>query len=203
MDRKIDKKLNIMTEGFREWDKKQSINYNRTESTPYESLNILLKSYKINKNDKFIDFGCGKGRVSFYINSLYDIETIGIELNELTYDDLIENSISYNKYNRENKNFPVFIKTYAEKYNIKDNENIFYFFNPFSLKIFSKVIDNILLSIENHPREVDIILYYPLEPYLKFLDTKTNFTKINTIKISGKQDKDKKFIIYKYILDKE
>ena len=37
------------------------------------------------------------------------------------------------------------------------------------------VVNNILLSVENTGREVDIILYYPSEDYIFFLENQTAF----------------------------
>ena len=36
----------------------------------------------------------------------------------------------------------------AEEYQINPSDNRFYFFNPFSIQIFMKIINNILISVE-------------------------------------------------------
>ncbi len=196
MDKIIDRKLHIDTIGFREWNSKEARNYNRTESTPYEVLDILFNEILINNNDRLVDFGCGKGRVALYFNYIYNIFVTGIELNELSYEELIENKLSYLKTHKRNKEYLNFLKITAQKYEINEKDNIFYFFNPFSIKIFKMVIENIYKSLEIKKREINIILYYPSLAYLNFLDNKTVFNKTKSIKIPGKSDADKRLIIY-------
>lgn len=197
-DRKIDRELLIDTTGLREWSRKEAHNYNRTESTPYLALDELFKVYKVKEGDKLVDFGCGRGRVAFYIHHVHSIPVRGVELHDLTFDELVDNKRSY-KRNKNLENPPIFFEYgYADKYEIKDDENIFYFFNPFSVKIFRKVVDNILKSLEKNDRETDIILYYPLNSFKKHLETKTTFKRLETIRLPWKKDKKKKFIVYRH-----
>ena len=46
----------------------QSLHYNRYEATPYSALELLFKEYKVCDSDYIVDYGCGKGRLLFYIN---------------------------------------------------------------------------------------------------------------------------------------
>lgn len=59
----LDKLLKIKTNG-RDDTNSNHINY-PYEATPYSVLQVLANSGYIRKKDKIIDFGCGKGRVSF------------------------------------------------------------------------------------------------------------------------------------------
>lgn len=196
IEREWDRILNIKTEGIREWDKK--LEYNRCEPTPYDALDRLFNSYKIQEDDKLIDFGSGKGRVAFYINHRFNIPVVGIEANDTTYDEAIRNLQIYN-FKKEYKESPIkFEYGLAENHEIEVEDNLFYFFNPFSVKIFKKVVENILRSVEDSKRRVDIILYYPMPRYVKFMEKETPFKIFNKIKLPGKIDKKEKFIIYRY-----
>ena len=64
-----------------------------------------------------------------------------------------------------------------------------------------KVIKNILLSVESFPREIDLILYYPSEEYLYYLENYTGFILSQEINIPNLSiiDKRQKFLIYKLI----
>ena len=42
----------------------------------------------IKRNDKFVDFGCGLGRVAFYVHNRFDIDVTGIEGNYDVYKEL-------------------------------------------------------------------------------------------------------------------
>ena len=86
----------------------------------------------------------------------------------------------------------------AQQYEVRPEDNKFYFFNPFSLQIFTKVIDNILQSYEENIRDMDIIMYYPSSEYLDYLDYKTPFILEKEVKLEElyKNDPKEKFVIY-------
>ena len=50
----------------------ESHHYNRYEATSYLALETLFKEYCVNDKDSVVDFGCGKGRLPFYINYYYN-----------------------------------------------------------------------------------------------------------------------------------
>ena len=85
----------------------------------------------------------------------------------------------------------------AEQFEILPEHNRFYFFNPFSVQIFRQVVRNILTSVKKSPREVDIILYYPMPEFKRFLHNDTPFRLINKVKLSGTVDPKEKFLIYR------
>lgn len=195
-DRKYDSKLAIHTTGIRDWDKDKI--YNRTESTPYLALNSFANKYKMSPEDSLVDFGCGKGRVAIFMHNKLNINVTGIELNELTYDEAIDNIKIYsNKYPDLNKDLYIG-KEYAQKYQIKENENKFFFFNPFDVSIFTEVVSNIIHNSNKYNKEVEIILYYPLSSYKHFLNSKTPFILTNKISAKCSIGFKEKFLIYKY-----
>lgn len=69
-----DEMLNIKTEGEQK-NFNDSLHYHRYEPTPYSALEHLFKKYALKRNDRIVDFGCGKGRLNFlsitYINHLW------------------------------------------------------------------------------------------------------------------------------------
>src|SRR5699024_1194077 len=85
----------------------------------------------------------------------------------------------------------------AEQYEIQPEDNCFYFFNPFSVKIFKQVVYNILASVKEHIRTIEIVLYYPLPEYKRFLQMDTPFQLIQRIKVPNDHGKYGKFVIYR------
>lgn len=197
-DHYYEKLLNITTTGEQK-KYNESIHYNVYEPTSYEALEILFKEYFLSKNDTIIDFGCGKGRLSFYSNYFYSCNSVGIEMNPYYHKCAINNIKSFNKKHKNITNTITFINTLAEKYTINPSDNKFYFFNPFSEQIFIKVIQNILYSIEESPRTVDIILYYPSDDYIFYLENNTSFSLLCEIPIDKlyKKNRRYKFLIYR------
>lgn len=195
-ERMQDKSLYIKTVGIREWGNK-SAKFNRYEATPYEALDKLFITYKIDKGDRLVDFGCGRGRVIFYIHNRFHIPVTGIEVNDITFSEALENKKWY-RYNNKDIRAPIKLKScLAQEYQINPSDNIFYFFNPFKIGIFKAVVNNILASVKEYERGVDIILYYPMPEYKKFLNEETPFRLIDKIRIPGAHDNMEKFLIYR------
>lgn len=177
----------------------QSAHYNRYEATPYEALDELFKSYELQQSDGFADFGCGKARVSFYVHHHFGASVTGIEMNGQLYQDAIENLARYRRKAKRYGGAIRFERCFAETYNIDSSENKFYFFNPFSIQIFMTVIGNVLLSVEQVARPVDVILYYPTAEYVQFMDNQTPFELWKEVKVDRLYDKNdnERFLIYR------
>lgn len=193
-----EKLLNIKTSGEQKIFN-ESMHYNRYEPTAYSALEILSKKYAFTAEDNIVDFGCGKGRLNFYINYLFDSTITGIEMNTFFYEEAIDNKKDYLKKHKKKKNNINFLNCFAEKYIINQLDNKFYFFNPFSIQIFIKVIRNILISVEKYERIVDVILHYPSDDYIYFLENNTTFILWDEIKLPYLYDNDPRqsFLVYR------
>ena len=189
--------LNIKTTGDQSWDETKKC-YHPYEPTPYFALDKLFESYYINEKDSVIDFGCGKGRLNFYLNYNYNYNVLGIEMDENFYNQCMENKKEYLKNNKREEEKINFLCTLAQEYEISDKDNKFYFFNPFSVHIFMKVVENILISFENNPRKIDIILYYPSDDYIYYLENCTPFMQIEEVRLDDlyKRDNQERFLVY-------
>jgi hypothetical protein len=193
-----EKLLNIQTLGEQKIFN-ESIHYNRYEPTAYSALNVLSKNYTFTETDSVVDFGCGKGRLNFYIGHFFQSTVTGIEMNSFFYKEALENKKDYLKKNKKKIDNIQFINCFAEEYNINPSDNKFYFFNPFSVQIFTKIVKNIIISVENYERPVDIILYYPSDDYIYFLENNTPFQLFDEIKLPSLYDKDHRqtFLVYR------
>jgi SAM-dependent methyltransferase len=193
-----DKLFNIKTGGDQEGFS-NSLHYHRYEATPYSALEELFIHYRLNGSDHIVDFGCGKGRLNFYIHHLFKATVVGVEMNETYYQNAIKNRSSYLKKTNNGKDKILFYCCLAEEYQIDSLDNRFYFFNPFSLQIFRKTINNILLSVEKFERDIDLILYYPSEEYVFFLENYTTFELKVEIKLPQlyEHDPNERFLVYR------
>ncbi|WP_078551793.1 methyltransferase [Bacillus alkalicellulosilyticus] len=176
-----------------------SLHYHRYEATPYQALEFLFSHYQFNSNDQLVDFGCGKGRLAFFVNHLFSIPVIGIEMNETFYQEAMANKESYKKKHKVQANQIHFYPIVAETYEVAPKDNRFYFFNPFSVQIFMKVIHNILLSVEKEKREVELIIYYAADDYLYFLEHHTSFELKEEILLEDiyQNNPHERFLIYR------
>lgn len=190
--------LNIKTSGEQKIFN-ESIHYNRYEPTSYHAIEVLCKNYIFNVEDSIVDFGCGKGRLNFFINYFFNSTVTGVEMNNFYYNEATGNKRSYLRTHKIKKDNINFINCLAEKYIINSTDNKFYFFNPFSMQIYAKVIKNILSSIEVYERTIDVILYYPSNDYIYFMENKSPFLLIDQIKVPYLSDNDPRhsFSIYR------
>lgn len=136
------------------------------EPTPYSILERLADSGFFGKEDVLLDYGCGKGRVGFFLSWRTKMKTIGIEYDEQIYFDALENRKTVNS-----KTKPDFVQVSAEAYEVPPDVNRCYFFNPFSVEIFHKVMARILESYYTDPREIFLFFYYPEDAYISYLMT--------------------------------
>lgn len=166
----------IMTDNENTWDKLLQIKTTGRddsnagqhcypyEPTPYSVLERLANSGFIRKKDVVLDYGCGKGRVDFFLSYQTKAKTIGIEYDERIYQAALENKKAAVSGERAE-----FILERAEMYEVPSAVNKCYFFNPFSVAILRQVIEKIIRSFCENSREILLFFYYPSEEYLSYL----------------------------------
>tara|TARA_B100000902_G_C27294007_1_gene908853 strand:- start:720 stop:1421 length:702 start_codon:yes stop_codon:yes gene_type:complete len=139
----------------------------------------LLDKFKISSNDSFLDIGSGNGYNLLYVNKKYKFKNLyGVEINKRTYE-----SANYN-FSLINSNK---IKNYNQdvtKFNIPNDVNYIYLFNPFAKKFYSKKID-----------EDELLKYKKLVNRIKISYNK-NPRKINIIFVNIKPDSDQEKKVY-------
>ena len=159
-----DKRLQIKTAGRDATNADQC--HHPYEPTPYCVLERLADSGWIGQEDVVLDYGCGKGRVEFFLSQQTKAQTIGVE-----YDQRIYKSAMENKKTATARAKTRFLLARAETYVVPVEVNRCYFFNPFSVEILHKVLARVLESYYENPREVLLFFYYPSEEYLSYLMT--------------------------------
>ena len=159
-----DKLLQIKTTGR---DDSHSDQYRYPyEPTPYSVLERLANSGLIRKKDVVLDYGCGKGRVDFFLSYQTKAKTIGIEYDERIYRGALDNQKTAVSGARTE-----FTLVRAEEYKVPADVNRFYFFNPFSVELLRKVMARIIESYYENPREAFLFFYYPSDEYVSYLMT--------------------------------
>ncbi|MBD3108035.1 methyltransferase [Bacillus sp. AGMB 02131] len=197
-EQQYDDLLNIVTVGEQAGFNK-SYHYHRYEPTPYSALQHLFSHYTLKSSDHIVDFGCGKGRLNFFIHHLFKATVTGVEMNEVFYELAMDNRESYCRKMRGSEEQFAFQCCLAEEYEIKSQDNVFYFFNPFSVQIFMKIVSHILLSCEQHPRDVELVFYYISDEYMYYLEHQTPFELVQEIELTDAYPKNpnERFMIYK------
>ncbi len=136
------------------------------EPTPYSVLERLANSGYIRKKNVLLDYGCGKGRVDFFLSYQSRCKTIGIEYDERIYQNAVTNQETAVSAKRTQ-----FLMENAEHFVVPEEVDRCYFFNPFSVEILRKVIARILGSYYEKPREMLLFFYFPSDEYISYLMT--------------------------------
>ena len=121
----------------------KSDNLNHHYSPIYSTaLRDCLSSIDNKHEMHFVDYGCGKGK-GLLIASQFNFKKItGIDINKNLLNICKRNIKNFRKNNYKPQKIKL-INSDALKYKIND-ENVFFFFNPFSNIILDKVLKNIL-----------------------------------------------------------
>ncbi|MDO4491128.1 MAG: SAM-dependent methyltransferase [Lachnospiraceae bacterium] len=136
------------------------------EPTPYSVLERLSNSGEIRKHNVLLDYGCGKGRVDFFLAYQTRCRSLGIEYDERIYQAAILNQTTAISGRRTE-----FLLTNAEHYQVPREVDCCFFFNPFSVEILRTVVNRVLDSWYENPRDIRMFFYYPSDEYLSYLMT--------------------------------
>ncbi|MEE0935506.1 MAG: class I SAM-dependent methyltransferase [Methanobrevibacter sp.] len=192
-DSNWDDKLNISTESV-DYSDEDNQNYGY-DPTPYVVLERLVELDILKKDDVIVDYGCGKGRICFFINSQVGCRIIGIDHSERLLEIARENLESYG-----NGADIDFVNSKAEDY-VPDGANCLYFFNPFSSHVFQEVLRRIGESYGRNPREILIFFYYSTIEYRLYLPTEPRLKLVESVYFSEDEidnDTPAKLDIFKF-----
>ena len=167
------------------------------EPTPYAVLERLVNMGMITKSNILIDYGCGKGRVGFFLSYQTRCKTIGVE-----YDDrMIGCALENHKY-AKSAGRTGFVLQNAEHYTVPEEADRFYFFNPFSVEILKSVMERIKESYYNKQRPMLLFFYYPSDEYITYLMTVDElcfFDEIECGDLFNGDDKREKIVIFEIV----
>jgi predicted RNA methylase len=120
----------------------------------------------VGEGNVLLDYGCGKGRVGFFLSHQTGAKVVGIEYDRHIYVSALENQRSAVSGAKAD-----FLLTRAEVYEVPRSVDRCYFFNPFTIEILRKTLSRILESYYESPREIFLFFYYPADDYVAALMT--------------------------------
>lgn len=192
-----DKSLNISTMGRDEMH--EDYHHFAYEPTAYSVLLRLAERGYIKEENTLIDYGCGKGRVSFLLSRRTGCRTIGIEFNEDIYEAAVRNLESY----RGDRGRITFVNTDAEHFDVPVEADRFYFFNPFSVSILYPVLERIYVSYYEEPRRMYLFFYYPSAEYISHImrDARLMFVdEVETADLFSGEDVRERIMVFEVAL---
>lgn len=173
--REGDKRLGIKTTGREDV---ASAHYAPYEPTPYPVLERLAQSGWLGREHRLLDYGCGKGRVVFYLAAAVGCQATGIDQSPRLIREALENRQACRAGDRVR-----LACCLAEQYPIGD-ENAFFFFNPFSSTVFEAVLRRLRQSWYANPRQMLLLCYYPSPEYIQCLEGCPEIQRLGSIDCS-------------------
>lgn len=156
---------------------------NEYKPTRFRHFRLLIRNLKLPENSVFVDMGSGKGRVLLQA-SLYKFKRIiGVEISSKLFE-IAKNNIS--KFDKL-LNRPLNIELVNEdvlKYEIKNDENVFYFYYPFDNYVMEIILTRIIKSLIGHPRKVWLI-FNNFTPFSNLIENKFNLPEIKRFIYGG------------------
>ena len=125
----------------------------------YTAITAMLRHIRFSKDDVFVDFGCGKGRVIFAIATRRLKKVVGIELDETLVDIARANLVKFRKLKVSNSPIELLhldVTTFDPK-----EGTIFFMNNPFGHETTQHVLNQIKTSLVTHPRDIRILYCNP------------------------------------------
>ena len=157
---------------------------NKTQATCYAPTPIIpffkmIKNLKLPEKPVFIDYGAGKARAMLLAGEtkrFYKIK--GLEFSKTLYESAKKNIKSY--VEKGGKDCFELIHIDVIQYQIQPEDNIFYFFNPFSEEILQACLNNIFDSLKTKPRKALIIYHSNYTDYTSYVTSKGMFELLKT-----------------------
>ena len=130
----------------------------------YDLLEMFFSEIKLSTFQHFLDIGCGKAR-AMCVAAAFGIKKItGIELSKELYKNAQEN-IAATKAKYPSAEFKIYNND-AFYFDIDDDVDCVFMFNPFDETIMSGVMENIETSLDNNPRDMTIVYINPVEKHV-------------------------------------
>ena len=130
----------------------------------YDLLEKIFREIHLGSFKHFIDIGCGKGRAMCVAAHLGVTKMTGIDLSKELCNDASKN-LAITKLQFPALNYKI-INNDAFYFELPEDVDCVFLFNPFDEVIMSGVVENIRESLETNPRKMSIIYLNPLHKHL-------------------------------------
>ena len=169
---------------------------NKVHSTFYVPTPIipffkLIKKLNLQGHFVFVDYGAGKGRAMILGAECGFYKVKGLEFSQSLYELAQKNIQKYIK--KTGKDCFELIHTDVLSYQVKAEDNFFYFFHPFSQEILSQCLENIYFSLKENPRKVFLVYQSNYKDCTDSITAASFFKPLETIVSFGTR-----FYVYEY-----
>lgn len=133
------------------------------EATDYRVIDRALRLVERSRSEVvFLDFGCGKGRVVALAATRSFRRVVGVDLNEEMIAQARANLAGLRK--TQHCHDVTLLCRDAMWFDVPDDVNAVFFFNPFSREVLDVVVLRLAASLRRVPRRMTILYLHPNEP---------------------------------------
>jgi len=172
--------LNIKSE-----NKIKGFKYRPTRAKPFKKLMTTLD---FPDDSVFVDFGAGKGRVILLASQYRFKRVVGIEFSPQLCKEARKNFAIFKKKSKTFDQVEI-IESDVVDYEIGDDENVFFLFNPFNGTVMNRLLRNLAISLEKKKRKIWLIYNHPV--YRDIIESQDIFYKLDEFILCGSD-----FVIY-------
>jgi SAM-dependent methyltransferase len=122
----------------------------------------LMRRLKLSPTNVFVDLGSGKGRVVMLAAKYGFRKVIGIEFSGALCAKARNNLQIFLRKSPSPSQIEI-IESDVTKYQLLDDETVFFMYDPFTPPVLTQVLGNIRASVEKTPRTVWLIYHVPKE----------------------------------------
>lgn len=161
-DCEFDVRFGVATAGIIELEQLHINSRHRESGVEYEqtkpaAFDTMMKPLKIHYEEfNFVDFGSGKGRALLLASDYPFRRIIGVEFALELHEAAQMNIASYCSATQRCHSIEVYCQD-ATDFILPLEPTVFYFYNPFDATVMKKVLTNIRVSLQEHPRPVFIL----------------------------------------------
>jgi SAM-dependent methyltransferase len=130
------------------------------EPTRLRAFRQMMSQFNVPPGSALVDFGCGKGRVLLLAADYAFRRITGVEFAKELCQIARDNLARYRQKTGIQTDIRI-VEGDAVDYEIQDDENFFFMFNPFSAALVEKIAQNIARSVAAKQRQVFIIYNGP------------------------------------------
>jgi SAM-dependent methyltransferase len=159
-NRLLDRGLNT---GGRTFELEQRGAGNLYAPSAWNTLPRALRYIGVSREDTFIDFGCGKGRVVHQAAKRPFGKVIGVEIAPALAE-VARAAVEARKHKYRCKNVEIVVADVRD-YRVPDDLTVAYLFHPFDGETLDGMLEDIVGSIDRNPRKVSIVYQYPVRAH--------------------------------------
>jgi len=127
--------------------------------TAWHVLPRALRTLEASDRDTFIDFGCGKGRVVHQAAKRPFRRVVGVEISE-ELAEIARRGLAARRREHRCPQVEIVVSD-AAAFPIPEDLTIAFLFDPFSAGTLDAVLNNLVGSLDRHPRRLRLIFVHP------------------------------------------